>query len=117
MKEQDGVIAPPVRKTFELTNEQRQIVVTRLSKQCHHGELRRGVIKNISAQFHVSRQIISRIWNKNVTARLNVNKALSVVHKATSERIGNFKNDAHELGQAIRKIPYARCGTFRDVAR
>ena len=116
MEEQHGVIAPPGRKTKELTNQQRETVVIRLLELCHHGQLPRGSITNISVQFDVTRQTISRIWNKYVTARENGNESLSVVHKEIFQRRGNFKYDIHELNNAIQKVDYAKRGTFRDLA-
>lgn len=112
MAEQHGVLAPPGRKIFELTNEQREIVVIRLLEQVHHGQLPRGSIKNMADLFHVSRQTISTIWNKYINARANGNESLSAVHKKKNMRLGNLKYDIHALGDALRDIPYARRGTI-----
>jgi len=74
---------PPGRKVRELTNEEREAVVSFLLGQLQGGALPRGIINETAKNFHVSRQTVSKIWNTSVNARNNGNFSLSVVHKKT----------------------------------
>ena len=104
------------RKVKELTNEEREAVVSFLLGQLQGGELPRGIINETAENYHVSRQTISKIWNISVNARHNGNYSLSVVHKKNYGVRNRLMYDPHTLKNELKQLKHSQRATLRAAS-
>jgi len=103
-------------KVKELTNEEREQIVSSLLTSLRNGQLPRGEIKKTAESIHVSRKCVSQIWNRSVKARQNGNHSLSAVHNLKAGMRNNLKYDIQLLKQDLKKLKPDQRSTFRDCA-
>ena len=108
---------PPGRKVKELTNGEREAIVSFLLGRLHDGALPRGIIKETAENFGVSRQTVSKIWNISVNARHNGNFSLSVVHKKNFGVRNNLIYDPYALKSELKELKLGQRYTLRAASK
>ena len=108
---------PPGRKVRELTNEEREAVVSFLLGHLQGDALPQGIINQTAKNFRVSRQTISKIWNISVKARLNGNFSLSVVHKKNYGIRNHLLYDPHSLKNELKQLKLGQRSTLRAASK
>jgi len=111
----DGA-ARPGRKAKELSNSERENIVSFLLSSIRNGKLPKGLIKKTGGNYHVSRKCISTIWNKSVKARQNGNNSLSAIHNQKAGMRNILQYNLNDLRSELQQLPIAQRTTLKTTA-
>jgi transposase-like protein len=109
------------RKRPDLTNEQRQQIISCLLEELKPGgqdhELKRGAIVRASTQFDVNTKTIGKIWTRAKESRLD---PLQLAFRASPRKKGRCgttpKYSPDELREAIKALPAHQKRSIRTIA-
>jgi len=106
------------KKTKELTDCMRKLIVVTIAQQCKDGVPPRGVFQKISQMVSVHHSTVMRLWKKFGT---NVNQALSIPAVNFSHRGNRGRRRVYFPGrgmiEVVRSIPVSQRRTMRDLSQ